>query len=430
MLCIANEQHHDEKFLIMRIVFMAYDRPAYTGGPIINARRILPELVKRGHQVQALLGFHQDYPNARFLEKHGVECRVIEFTSTEIMVKWILQQLKDLQPDVFVPNISVAGGFAAKWAKQANIATIIAHRSDDEFNWGLARMFGFGFKDWQTSGLVCVTNYLKKEVLKKTRIPVEIDVIPSGVPIPEKAAGQNTQHTFSVIYTGRIEQKQKKVWDMIDAFVSLIRKYDDVQFTLLGEGSQRPELIEYIARLNLGSRIIFKDRLTGDAYHEELLKHHAVVLFSDYEGIPGSIMDGMACGLVPVCSNIEGVNELVQHNHTGILLNNRKEDMVKSLGKLKADRTLRSKLAHNARQHIINNYSLDIAVDRWEVFFRRLIFENCHQIIIPRVIKLPPVLPELAREDRRVKKSKLDSVRMNVANSMISIKNVLQRKPL
>jgi len=52
----------------MRISFMAYDRPAYTGGPIINARRILPELVKRGYDVQALLGYHQDFPNADFLE--------------------------------------------------------------------------------------------------------------------------------------------------------------------------------------------------------------------------------------------------------------------------------------------------------------------------------------------------------------------------
>ena len=409
---------------------MAYDRPAYTGGPIINARRILPELVKRGHQVQALLGYHQDYPNARFLEKQGVECRVIEFTNTEIMVKWILQQLKDFQPDVFVPNISVAGGFAAKWAKQANIATIIAHRSNDEFNWGLARMFGFGFKEWQTSGLVCVSNYLKKEVLKKTRIPVEIEVIPSGVPIPGKTADQNTQHPFSVIYAGRMEQIIKRIWDIIESFIAVIRKYDDVQFTLLGEGGEKQKLIEYIARNNLTSRILFKDRLTGDAYHEELLRHHAIVLLSDFEGMPGSLMDGMACGLVPVGSNVVGINELVQHNHTGILLDKRNEDFVKSIGKLKTDKILRSKLSVNARQHIINNYSLDITVDRWEAFFERLVSANCQQIKISRTIKLPPVLPELAREDHRVNKSKLKSVRMYAVHAKNFMKTVFKKRPI
>lgn len=37
----------------MKIAFMAYDRPNYFGGPITNARRLLPELVKRGHEIHA-----------------------------------------------------------------------------------------------------------------------------------------------------------------------------------------------------------------------------------------------------------------------------------------------------------------------------------------------------------------------------------------
>ncbi|MFO7907828.1 MAG: hypothetical protein R6U98_34600, partial [Pirellulaceae bacterium] len=60
----------------MRIAFVFYDRPDWFGGPAVNARRLLPELQRRGHEVVALIPFRGSHsPAAQYLERHGVQCR-------------------------------------------------------------------------------------------------------------------------------------------------------------------------------------------------------------------------------------------------------------------------------------------------------------------------------------------------------------------
>ncbi|RJP75618.1 MAG: glycosyltransferase [Desulfobacteraceae bacterium] len=385
----------------MRIAFMAYDKTNYHGGPIINARRILPELVKRGHQVHALIGYKNDFPNARFLRKQGVTCSIMENTYTENMIRWIIRELNHFQPDVFIPNISVAGGFAAKWAMKSDIATIICQRSPDLFNRGLAKMFGYGFKEWQTSGLMCVSNFLKEDVIKQTKIPVRIKVIPSGVPVPSEFTDQRESDTLKVIYAGRIEQKYKRIWDIVTALISASKKYGGMQFTLLGDGSEKNKIAEFIKSQNQEKIFLMKNNLLGDDYYAELRKNHVIVLLSDLEGMPGTVMEGMACGLVPVCLRINGIDELVQHGRTGFLANDRGDDFIGILEMLKGNHKLRKEISENARRHIIENYSLPVAVDRWEAFCQELTGKPVYPIKLPRNLRLPQSLPEISNEDNR-----------------------------
>jgi glycosyltransferase involved in cell wall biosynthesis len=59
-------------------------------------------------------------------------------------------------------------------------------------------------------------------------------------------------------------------------------------------------------------------------YLQQLIEHNILILLSDYEGTPGAVMDGMACGLVPVCTDISGgVQELVIPDQTGLLVRDR-----------------------------------------------------------------------------------------------------------
>jgi hypothetical protein len=83
----------------MKLAFVAYDRPKYHGGPIVNARRLLPELRRRGHEPVALIFYHGSAaPNARTLEDEGVECRLAKWEPyTEPKVHWILRELQQLE---------------------------------------------------------------------------------------------------------------------------------------------------------------------------------------------------------------------------------------------------------------------------------------------------------------------------------------------
>jgi glycosyltransferase involved in cell wall biosynthesis len=388
----------------MKIAFMAYDRPSYYAGPITNARRLLPELQKRGHDVHAMIFFDFDSPTAQYLQSHGVTCHYIQKPRhTETQISWILRTLKKINPDVFIPNIFVSGWYAAKWVQQANIPAIAAYRSDDSYYWAMVREFVVGAPEWAVDGLVCVSQHLKEKVEALHPTHTQLCMIPSGVPVPDYYSQQS--ESLSLVYIGRLVQQQKRIRETFDALVQVIRGNSDIRATLIGEGSEEAYLKQKIQALHLGDRIELSCAIPNDKLHQELRKHNVLVLLSDYEGTPGAVMDGMACGLVPVCLDIGGgVSELVIPGKTGILVRDRDKSFIDAIQQLKSNRALRVRLSQNARQHIIDYYSLDVATSLWETFFEQLIDRTRlkKQISIPWCYKLPHAKPGLAHDDHRL----------------------------
>lgn len=379
----------------MKIAFLFHDRPNYTGGPTINALRLLPEFAKRGHDVLAVVGYSQDYPNARTLQKFGIKLRTYKHGYAEDNVYKILGCLKAFQPDIFVPNYLAAGGYAGYWAKQAGIPTIITHRSDDQRNWCTARTFALKNWKWRCSALVCVSEYLRQESLKEPgfeKESVHMEVIPSGVPVPTFKAKQTTGTPLRVIYAGRFVQKQKRIWETVEAFIQLSKKYKDLHFTLIGDGEEREKLVTYVRQVGLASRIRFEARTEGKAYHNILAQHNIIVLLSDYEGMPGSIMDGMACGLVPVVYDFKGIRELVIPEKTGLVVSDRDQNFEKALVTLMQYPEAREQMAKDARNHVIQNFSLESATNKWISLFSRLKRNTKRSsITIPEYLDLPSV---------------------------------------
>lgn len=388
----------------MRILFMAYDGKGYTGGPIINATRLLPALHHRGHEVCILLPYNQEAPNAAALETEGVICKKIPFPQyTEDLVYWVLREAQEFQPDIFIPNISFQGGFAARWVREAGIPTVIAHRGDNALNWLLARTFAGGDKKWHVNGLMCVSEYLRQQASTFIDKDVETAVIPSGVPPSPFRAAQSGE-VLKVVYAGRLEQRQKRVRDMLQAFIWVLSQRADIEFTFIGDGTQKMYLEDEVRKQHLSEKIRFTGRLAGRAYQEELAKHHVIVLMSDYEGIPGSLMDGMVCGLVPVSLRISSIDELVIHRQTGWLINDRKDDFMHALDTL-CDTSLRKQLSQNAIDHIQESFSLQATVAKWEAFCERLVKKSAtrNPIQVPGKLTLPVVTLSYEGADRKHK---------------------------
>ena len=133
--------------------------------------------------------------------------------------------------------------------------------------------------------------------------------------------------------------------------------------------------------------------MSGSTYKEELSKHNCLILMSDYEGTPGSVMDGMSCGLIPIVLRYNGVNEIIQNGVNGFILETR--DDLQSVIMLLLDKPkLKIKLSQNAMKKFNARYSLNAAVDSWEKLFQKYLpnkkpdvnYEN--KIVLPRKNKL------------------------------------------
>ncbi|MGB5745109.1 MAG: glycosyltransferase, partial [Sedimenticolaceae bacterium] len=255
--------------------------------------------------------------------------------------------------------------------------------------------------------LVCVHHAACDRIEAENPKLTQLCSIPSGVPMPSMAADQRLDGGLKLVYVGRLVQEQKRILDLLDAMKRVLEALPDATLTLIGHGQSRADEIAVDCRideLGLSRRIQHVGTVEPDRLHALLIKFHVLVLLSDYEGTPGSVMDGMACGLVPVCLDIPGgVRELVVHEETGLLVKDRGTSFVAAIKQLAEDVELRQRLSNSAREHVRQGYSLSVAADRWEIFLESLTIATSRRSRIkkPRSYGLPPVSTGLAREDSR-----------------------------
>jgi glycosyltransferase involved in cell wall biosynthesis len=395
---------------LKKLLFILHDRPDYPSGPIVNYTRLLPRFVAEGIDVHLLVIYGKDFPNARMLQQSGVVIYPKRRTYSELLVKWILKKVEEIQPDVFIPDVSVQGCFAGKWVKASGIPVINTHRSDDALNWGKAIYFSDPAYDNVLSGIVFVNNFLKAELIRK--IPASnilTEVIPSGVPIPEFVADPRPAG-LKIAYSGRIVEKQKQAQAMIHSFLTLAAKYPEISFTIIGDGPERERCMAMISETPYGNKFHFTGRLEGDEYKRMLATQQVIVLLSDYEGTPGAIMDGMSCGLIPICLKYQGIEELIKHGANGFIVTDRQQSFFEVIDALYYDLELRGRMAAAARDHIISHYSIEIAQKKWTAFM-----EKCkanagmaEPFKMPEKIILPSFDPMLL-EDRRLSQASVIS---------------------
>ncbi len=356
----------------MKLAYTFYDRPNYTAGPRINALRILPEFARRGLEVHAIIGYQRACPAADILRKQNVTVHEIAWPYyCEDQVDAFQRTLSRIDPDVFVPNICVPGGYLGRFLREAGCPTILGHLSDDRFNWGVAERFCRAGDEYAASGLFCMGRELGDQVRNWNPARTTVVDIPHGVPIPGSTA--TSSGNLRLVYAGRMEDQQKRISDLADAVIRAMRRHRDAEAMFIGDGSQLESVKQRFHNAGINHRVHFTGYVDPEHVQEKMRWGNALVLLSDYEGIPGAVMDAMAVGLVPVCLDIPGgLRELVIPGETGLMVRDRHDDFLCAIERLASNDRLRASLAEQSRQHVKNEFSLDVCVNKWLCFFEQL----------------------------------------------------------
>jgi colanic acid/amylovoran biosynthesis glycosyltransferase len=340
----------------------------------------------------------------QMLRQQGFECHAINKPYyTEERVRWILKKLSEEPPDVFVPNLIVPACYAGKWAREAGIPTVGVLHSDEAFYYGLLDEFVLGREEYRLSALVCVSKFLEQVTTQKHPEGILIKRIPCGVQIPSSIS-ETPDKKLRIVYVGRLTEKQKRISDLTRSLCKVVNEVPGTEAKIYGAGPSVFAVKKIINRKGKGLHVSYAGKVNSDLIQERLCENHVIVLLSDYEGLPVSLMEAMACGLVPVCLNMRsGIPELVENNVTGLIVNDRGDDFVTAIRKLKHDKDLWKRLSQAARAKIQRDYNIEICVDKWVELFQELKGKTGRQrkIIIPDKVSLPSPHPDLLQHDKR-----------------------------
>ena len=113
-----------------------------------------------------------------------------------------------------------------------------------------------------------------------------------------------------------------------------------------------------------GAPVQFSDDLWRDLRHASCF-----VYLSREEGLGSAILLAMAAGVPVVASRVGGIPEIVEHEATGLLVDNSAEAIRAAVSRMMSDAALRERLAANARRMVALRFTMPhIAAQTLQVY--------------------------------------------------------------
>lgn len=204
----------------------------------------------------------------------------------------------------------------------------------------------------------------------------KLEYIQNGVDLSEveEQRQQKMDKNSEVKHIGFVGQmiSRKNIFDLLDIFDSLQKKHGNLKLSLLGDGEQRQELEAYANQLSSKENIHFlgfrDDRL------ELLQSFDLFPMTSTLEGIPRCLMEATAMGIPVAAYNIAGIDQLIEHEKTGLLAKlGDKDTLAEYWETLLFDADKANELSNNAREYVNQHYSAQRMANEYAELFERLI---------------------------------------------------------
>lgn len=376
----------------LKIQICAYDSLDGIGGPFVWITRICPELIRAGLSVEVLLFQWAGFEHGKVwttLTHANVPVVCLPMRDSHTNVRRILVEVERYDPDVFVANHLVPALLSVRHLTDRGIPSVGVLRSDEPFYHAVIDRFVAGDPKDRLSGVVCVSNFLRSRVLEHASHHVECITIPSGTRVPARTT-QFSDDVFRVAYVGRFADEQKQIMATASVLHEVSRRLPLVRVDMYGNGPQYSEVKSFLETRQ--SNVSVRKDVDSEAIYGIMQEVHALVLLSDYEGTPTSVMEAMACGVVPICLQMRsGIPELVRHEHNGLIVADRMNSVISAVQRLQGDKPLWIRMSRNARQWIQQNYSLEKSADLWIGLLQKLALQR----IRSRRIQIP-TFPDLA----------------------------------
>jgi len=191
---------------------------------------------------------------------------------------------------------------------------------------------------------------------------------PYGIPIPEKLKrpSPDQDQPIRIIYVGRLVHEQKRVYLFARILQALVNSHRPFVWRIAGEGARLRSLQKNLRTNSSHQRVSFEGQVPNERIPELMVDSDVFLLPSDYEGLPISLLEAMAHGVVPVVSDLpSGIREVV-NAETGILVHPDNVDgYAAAILQLDSDREDLAKKSRAASRLVRNGFSCEAMADRW-----------------------------------------------------------------
>jgi glycosyltransferase involved in cell wall biosynthesis len=197
---------------------------------------------------------------------------------------------------------------------------------------------------------------LKRLIKHYKKIIKIIQIRPNWVKKVDQEVVEDRSKT-NILSVGRLEY-QKNYKQLLKEFENTKDKY---KITIIGEGRQKDYLLNLAKIMNVDLDIL---QNMGNENLVQMYKNYKYYIsFSLFEGNPKTVLEAMAAGCIPICSNIASHSEIVKNNFNGVLFDLNSPYILKKLDYLNSDEVSTNNLKINAIKKVEEDNSIELLSD-------------------------------------------------------------------
>jgi N-acetyl-alpha-D-glucosaminyl L-malate synthase BshA len=357
--------------------------PTYGGSGIV-ATELGLELANRGHEVHFITYANPIRldPNIPRIHYHEVEVSnypLFQYPPYSLALASRMADVADsYRLDLLHVHYAIPHSIAAMLAKQMLAARrrlpfiTTLHGTDitlvgaDPSYYAITK-----FSIEQSDGVTAISEDLRRDTVKTFGIQNEIRVIHNFVNCETYAPAPEERSATPLLIHLSNFRPVKRVLDCV-RILAEVRKSVDARLMMVGDGPDRGPAEQLARQLGVSAHIEF----VGKQNHVERLirQAHVLVMPSEMESFGLAALEAMACGVVPVGTNVGGVPELITDGVDGCL------EAVGDVGRMAAravevlaDPELHARMAVAARKTAVERFSTERLIPQYEQYYEQVL---------------------------------------------------------
>ena len=357
----------DKRILILTGVF-----PPDIGGPATQLDALIKELIKNGYQVRVLTFGSSDnvvYPYSVkrvsnhwpgflksfvYLKKgfwYALRADILYsqdlYTAglTGLIIKKILRR----------PLVTRFVGDSA-WETASSRGWIdddILTFQEKKYSWLIELRKKIRKKILINSDKIIVVSYFLQDLAQKIGLAKEkIKVIYNSIDFLAIEPGLSNKKGIILLTMARLTP-WKGIDMLIEIMPKLIKKYDQINLMIVGQGLELANLKQLTKNLNLENNVFFVGKVGRQGVIDYLKEADLFVLNTNYEGMSHCLLEAMKIGLPIITTKAGGNPETIKNNQTGLLVDYRnKKQWLEAINLILDNPDLAERLVKQAKEDL------------------------------------------------------------------------------
>ena len=292
-------------------------RDWWISGVNTMTEEVLHHLVEEGFDAQLLfieinpddVGSIPDLPHT-FLELGDYDLK----TQWQMIEDFLTAQA----PCILFPNYDYATS-AISARLPSNVGIISTIQSDDVEHYDHALRLG---RYW--NHMIASSGHVERRLGELNPLFTDISsYVPNGVGdfLMEPKELKRPEDPIRLVYTGRLFERQKRALDLAQIALQLAEKNIDFVMTIIGAGEAEKPLRTQLSELVDTGQVVITGRIHRSEVPTYLSEADIFLLTSDFEGLPLSVLEGMAYRCAPIVTDIKsGIPDLVSDGENGFIV--------------------------------------------------------------------------------------------------------------